>query len=320
MAFPHTGYRFVSWTGDVSTIDNVNDASTTITMNGNYSITANFIAQYILTIDSTEGGHVTSPGEGTFKYDVGTVVNLVAEAEEGYKFLNWIGDIEMVANVTIASTTITLSGNCMVTAHFLPADNYLDEIGPGLWTLFTTGQGVETTVTDYGVVINITANPGDDPEAEEFMGGAGRAVEGDFDIRMGYELVTWPEGSGVRVGLSAGIGAGIPNKGVNIERVGWAPTEWPALTFREVYLVHSDEGISGITSTDDLSGTLRISRQGKTVIGYHSTAEGWHELYRAEWPTENVGIRIAVWSREYLFGHEEVSVLLRTVEFAEPLP
>ena len=35
-------YHFVSWTGDVGTIDDVNDATTTITMNGDYAITANF--------------------------------------------------------------------------------------------------------------------------------------------------------------------------------------------------------------------------------------------------------------------------------------
>ena len=37
-----TGHHFVNWTGDVSTIDNVNSAETTITMEGDYSITANF--------------------------------------------------------------------------------------------------------------------------------------------------------------------------------------------------------------------------------------------------------------------------------------
>ena len=35
-------YRFVNWTGDVSTIANVTVAQTTITMNGSYSIKANF--------------------------------------------------------------------------------------------------------------------------------------------------------------------------------------------------------------------------------------------------------------------------------------
>ena len=36
------GYRFVNWTGDVDTIDDVKDAETTITMDGDYYITANF--------------------------------------------------------------------------------------------------------------------------------------------------------------------------------------------------------------------------------------------------------------------------------------
>jgi uncharacterized repeat protein (TIGR02543 family) len=42
IVFPHTGYDFVNWTGDVGTIGDVSAASTTITMNGDYEITANF--------------------------------------------------------------------------------------------------------------------------------------------------------------------------------------------------------------------------------------------------------------------------------------
>jgi hypothetical protein len=37
-----TGYHFVNWTGDVDTIDDVEDAETTITMDGDYHIIANF--------------------------------------------------------------------------------------------------------------------------------------------------------------------------------------------------------------------------------------------------------------------------------------
>jgi uncharacterized repeat protein (TIGR02543 family) len=42
IVFPHTGYDFVNWTGDAETVGDVNAASTTITMNGDYEITANF--------------------------------------------------------------------------------------------------------------------------------------------------------------------------------------------------------------------------------------------------------------------------------------
>lgn len=41
-ATPDSGYHFVDWTGNVGTIANVDDATTTITMNGDYTITANF--------------------------------------------------------------------------------------------------------------------------------------------------------------------------------------------------------------------------------------------------------------------------------------
>ncbi|MFU8796528.1 MAG: InlB B-repeat-containing protein, partial [Dehalococcoidia bacterium] len=63
------GYRFVNWTGDVGAVANVNAESTTVTMNENYSITASFVAVYDLSISSTDGGSVTTPGEGTFTYD-----------------------------------------------------------------------------------------------------------------------------------------------------------------------------------------------------------------------------------------------------------
>ncbi len=41
-ATPAVGYRFVDWTGDVGTIVDVNTASITVTINDDYSITANF--------------------------------------------------------------------------------------------------------------------------------------------------------------------------------------------------------------------------------------------------------------------------------------
>jgi hypothetical protein len=112
------GYRFVNWTGDVGDIANVEDATTAITMNDDYSVTANFVAVYDLTISSTEGGSVTIPGEGNFTYDKGTVVNLVATPEAGYQFLNWIGNVSTIANVGDATTTITMNRDCFIMANF----------------------------------------------------------------------------------------------------------------------------------------------------------------------------------------------------------
>jgi len=116
------GYRFVNWTGDVASIANVNAASTTVTVDGSYFITANFEVttpvRHSLTISSTAGGSVTVPGEGIYGCDPGTVVDLVAEAQDGYRFVNWAGNVGTVGNVSAASTTITMNGSYSITATF----------------------------------------------------------------------------------------------------------------------------------------------------------------------------------------------------------
>jgi hypothetical protein len=61
---------------------------------------------------------VTAPGEATFTYDEGTVVNLEVEPEEGCRFVMWIGDVDDVADVTAASTTITMNDDYSITATF----------------------------------------------------------------------------------------------------------------------------------------------------------------------------------------------------------
>ena len=115
-------YHFVNWTGDVGTIADVNNASTTVTMNDDYSITANFEAippvQYDLTISSTTGGNVTTPGEGPFTYDEGTVVELVATPDAGYQFVSWTGDVTTIADVNASSTTITMGGDYSIITNF----------------------------------------------------------------------------------------------------------------------------------------------------------------------------------------------------------
>jgi len=115
-------YRFISWTGDVDTIADVDATKTTIMMNDDYSITANFDQilprQFSLTISSTEGGSVTTPGEGYFTYFEGTVVSLMATPKGGYPFVKWTGDVGTIANVYTTSTNITMQGNYLIVAIF----------------------------------------------------------------------------------------------------------------------------------------------------------------------------------------------------------
>ena len=80
------------------------------------------VVRYDLTIDSTTGGSVTSPGEGSFTYDEGAMVDLVAESETGYQFVNWSGDVGTVGNVDAGPTTITMNGDYSITANFEEED------------------------------------------------------------------------------------------------------------------------------------------------------------------------------------------------------
>ncbi len=112
-------YEFINWTGDVGTIADVYAASTNITMDAAKNVTANFaLLSYNLTADSTNGGSVTDPGEGAFTYDCGDVVDLIAEAEEGYQFVEWTGNVSTIADVEAAATNITMNGDYSITAEF----------------------------------------------------------------------------------------------------------------------------------------------------------------------------------------------------------
>jgi|GEM_PF-1238937 len=148
------GYRFVEWTGDVGTIADVHAATTTITMNGNYSITAEFVAIYDLTVSSTEGGSVTEPGEGVFpSYDKGTVIDLIAEAEEGYRFVEWTGDVDTIADVYAATTTITMNGDYSITANFVEIPS-----SPVYPTVTTKAA---TSITTNSTTLNMSYTVGD---------------------------------------------------------------------------------------------------------------------------------------------------------------
>ncbi len=122
-ATPDSGYQFVRWNGDAYAVDNIHASETIITMNGDYSIMAEFEipppVQYTLNIIGPAHGSVITPGEGRFFiYEEGTVVHLVAEPDNGYEFARWTGDVDTIADVNASSTTITMNGDYYISAHF----------------------------------------------------------------------------------------------------------------------------------------------------------------------------------------------------------
>ncbi len=144
-----SGWEFAGWTTtDMAEIADPTSAETTLTLDQDKTVTATFTAvvTYDLTVASGAGGSVTDPGEDTFTYNTGTVVNLVAVPEEGYIFSGWSGDVDTVADDSAASTTITMDSAKSITANFAqvsaPENVSVTQVDPGVETITVTVEPV----------------------------------------------------------------------------------------------------------------------------------------------------------------------------------
>jgi len=110
-----------------------------------------------LTVSTTTGGIVTTPGIGNFNYPDGNIVNLVASANANYHFANWTGSgvtAGKVSNPNAAGTTITMDSDYTVTANFainqMTISGYITELDAnipveGVFINANNGGGSDTT-------------------------------------------------------------------------------------------------------------------------------------------------------------------------------
>jgi hypothetical protein len=121
--------------------------------------------QYILTIYSTKGGQVTTPVEVTSTYGNGTVVDLVATPDAGYRFDRWTPDVGTIANVSAAETTITMNSSYTITAKFVKGKeirdwNDLDDIRDDLGGSHILMNDLDSTTAGYEELASPTADGG----------------------------------------------------------------------------------------------------------------------------------------------------------------
>ncbi len=104
------------------------------------------VQEFDLAINSTAGGSVSTPGEGSFAYAEGAVVSLKAAAEDDYRFVRWTGHVGTMADVYEAETTITVDGHYSITAEFAgqPVENTLRPplSAQSLWAVVVAVLGV----------------------------------------------------------------------------------------------------------------------------------------------------------------------------------
>jgi len=239
--------------------------------------------EYDLTIASSAGGSVTDPGEGTFTRDEGAVVSLVAEAEEGYRFVKWTGDVGTIANVNAATTTITMNGDYSIMANFVQGQLIrtwydLDAIRDNLGGSYILMNDLDSTTAGYEELASPTANDGKGWEPiGSFWSYYG--LTGTFD-GQGYEIrdlfINRPDEGCVGLFVIVDEGGRIENIGVvNATVTGYAYVcglvGGNAGTVSNSYSsgnVTGEEFVSGLVAFNGEVGTVSNSYSSANVTGY----------------------------------------------------
>jgi uncharacterized repeat protein (TIGR02543 family) len=138
-ATPSAGYTFTQWSGDSGSIADVNAASTTITMNGNYTITANF-ASPIITIALDYYGIRNTHWVSQIGGDQQAKIQLVVSV---------LDDQHNLATLAIPQEGIPGFG-----MDFFQVNALSDNMDPKVWTGTATGS-----LTVYVAAYNVNKGP-----------------------------------------------------------------------------------------------------------------------------------------------------------------
>ncbi|MBK6283473.1 MAG: hypothetical protein IPF54_13215 [Draconibacterium sp.] len=141
------GYTFAGWVGEVASSGS---SSTTVTMNANQTVTANFTPnEYTLNVSVVGNGTVDrTPDQTTYHY--GDVVSLAATADAGWVFDGWSGDL----NGGVNPANIAMNENKSITATFVEYTQSLLDLDGAV--SFNSGDDINS------LTINHTTGTGTD--------------------------------------------------------------------------------------------------------------------------------------------------------------
>jgi WD40 repeat protein len=147
-----------------------------------------------------------------------------------------------------------------------------------------TNQRLEMTIAADGV-----------PDQNSSLGvhvGANCLLNGDFDVQVDYQLLTWPAGDGVNVGIQAFFTNGEVDRSTN--------------QFGEFYDTFLDPTFNSVPTTDQ-SGSLRLVRSGGTMTSYYKSGGAWIQLASA--PAQQTSAIVALFFKSFGgFGHQTAKV------------
>ncbi|MGQ0723096.1 MAG: InlB B-repeat-containing protein [Candidatus Eiseniibacteriota bacterium] len=151
-AVPDAGFGFDHWTGTGNGSFSGTENPATVTMNGPITQIPHFLqSSYLLTMSAGAGGTVT-PASGS--HLSGTVVQIQALPDSGFKFVGWVGTGTGSYTGTNNPATVTMGGPITQTAAFV-VDGYQLTMFAGLGGTVTPATGLQAT----GAMVTIQAIP-----------------------------------------------------------------------------------------------------------------------------------------------------------------
>ncbi len=183
-----------------------------------------------------------------------------------------------VALIMICLLT-ALSGTAVAAPPTIEDDKF-DGTSPNtyLWTPRTIGTGPSWAQTNRRLEITIPAASVNDPVIPSVQAGYwfNLPIPGDFDARVGFSLLTWPTGNGVRVGFGSSKGG--------VERASYHSAEQAVLGLSGAEQYSADFVPSGASTYQsliafDTTGKLRLTRTNSasgnpTLTAYMMDASG----------------------------------------------
>jgi uncharacterized repeat protein (TIGR02543 family) len=154
-ATANAGYTFASWSGDASGSSN----STTVVMDGNKSVTANFtINTYTISASAGSNGQISPDGITQVNYGASQAYTITADP--GYKISDVMVDGSSVGAVTSYSFT-NVTANCTIAASF--AIDEIDVTAPTVTNLSPQADSIQAHLNTL-IILDIT-DPGDGVDA-----------------------------------------------------------------------------------------------------------------------------------------------------------
>jgi hypothetical protein len=279
----------------VSTIDRIQVTPSTLTLNPGQTLpvavtATNTLGEVVLTNASTMSWVSQNPAIATVQSS--TTDSLVTFVSSGNTTIN-VTENESGKSASVAVTTATTG----------VSDDFNDnQTNANLWQVSSAGVGPTVAEVNQRLEITIPANSSN----SQLFGGGYRtkcALRGDFDVQVDYELLTWPNSNGIRLGFWLGDVSNVPHV-ASTHRVSRVVGD-------DSYAgVHSFDTVVNRIATTATSGTLRLVRTSGVFSCYYRNTQTtpWTLILSGGNNTSDHPINLFAWSKDTDFNHAFVKV------------